>query len=352
MKPACFLLIVLSISAAFGQSKPAASPIKSTNSPADANLQLAWQYCQQSGTRAMLVMHEGKVVFEQYANGGSATRPQLLASGSKSFNGVLAEAAVEDGLLKLDDRVCDVITEWKNDPQKSQITYRQLLTLTSGLSPGSIRGKLGLAGWNDVLTVPMVSAPGEKFDYGGNHLNAFAAALQRKLRTETYESYLKRRILDPLGITLTWRGRFDDGNPQVAGGGFITARDWATFGEWVRREGNWNGKQIIAKNRLAECFVSTPQNPAYGLTWWLRRPVSPDLIQAIPLLRSEAGPFLSAPNLPDDVVMAAGAGKQRLYIIPSLKLVALRQGPLLTPNAEYTDVEFLNRLLLGKASRQ
>jgi CubicO group peptidase (beta-lactamase class C family) len=347
MKLVCLLLTLVSFSAVC-QTKQAAGPA----APAEVNLQQAWEYCQPSGTRAMLVMYDGKIIFEQYASGGSATRPQLLASGSKSFNGVLAEAAVEDGLLKLDDKVSDVVTEWKNDPQKSQITYRQLLTLTSGLSPGSIRGKLGLSGWNDVLAVPMATAPGEKFEYGGNHLNAFAAALQRKLKNETYESYLKRRILDPLGITLTWRGRFDDGSPQVAGGGFMTARDWATFGEWIRREGNWNGKQIIAKKRLAECFVSTPQNPAYGLTWWLKRPVDRELFQAIPLLRTELGPLLTSAYIPDDLVMAAGAGKQRLYVIPSLKLVAIRQGPLLSANGQFADIEFLSRLLRGKPNSQ
>lgn len=132
----------------------------------------------------------------------------------------------------------------------------------------------------------------------------------------------------------------------------MTARHWATFGEWVRREGDWNGQQILAGNRLAECFVGTPQNPAYGLSWWLREPVSAGLIQSIPLLRGEAGGIVTSTYLPDDLVMAAGAGKQRLYVIPSLKLVAVRQGPLQTTDAQYADVEFLSRLLRGRPDGQ
>lgn len=316
--------------------------------PSEASLQLAWQYARQANSQTMLVMHDGATIFEQYANGGSALKPQLLASGSKSFNGIVAEAAVEDGLIRLDDWVADVVPAWKTDPQKSLITYRQLLNLTSGLAPGDFGGTAGLSGWNDVLAVPMVAAPGQKFDYGGNPFNAFAAALQRKLGSETYENYLKRRILEPLGIGVVWGVRFSDGSPQVAGGAFMTARHWATFGEWVRREGDWNGKQILSKNRLAECFVGTPQNPAYGLSWWLREPVSADLIQSIPLLRGEAGGIVTATYLPNDLVMAAGAGKQRLYVIPSLKLVVVRQGPLQTTDAQYADEEFLSRLLRGK----
>ena len=322
---------------------PVASP------PSEANLQLAWQYARQVNSQTMLVMHDGAVIFEQYANGGSASKPQPLASGSKSFNGIVAQAAVEDGLIRLDDRVADVVPTWKTDPQKALITYRQLLTLTSGLDPGDIGGTKGRPGWNDVLAVPMVAAPGQKFDYGGNAFNAFAAALQRKLGSETYENYLKRRIFDPLGVAVTWFVRFDDGSPQVAGGAAMTARHWATFGEWVRREGDWNGKQILSKTKLAECFVGTPQNPAYGLSWWLREPVSADLLQSIPQLRDEVGGgIVTSTYLPDDLVMAAGAGQQRLYVIPSLKLVAVRQGPVQTTGVQFTDEEFLSRLLRGK----
>lgn len=317
--------------------------------PSEANLQLAWQYARQVNSQTMLVMHDGAVIYEQYANGGSVNKPQLLASGSKSLAGIVAQAAVEDGLIRLDDHVADMVPTWKTDPQKALITYRQLLTLTSGLDPGDIGGTKGRSGWNDVLAVPMIAAPGQKFAYGGNPFNAFAAALQPKLGNESYENYLKRRILDPLGVSVTWVVRFDDGNPQVGGGAAMTARHWAAFGEWVRREGDWNGKRILSRTRLAECFVGTPQNPAYGLSWWLRDPVSADLIRSIPQLQDEVGGgIVTSTYLPDDLVMAAGAGKQRLYVIPSLKLVVVRQGPVQTASAQFTDEEFLSRLLRGK----
>jgi len=115
----------------------------------------------------------------------------------------------------------------------------------------------------------MVGKPGGQFHYGSYHLCAFAEALQRRLKSktgETFEKYMERRILQPLGIKLEWRIRCADGNPQVGGGGFMTARDWATFGEFMRQGGTWNGKQIISKELLAECLQGTKQNPAYGLT--------------------------------------------------------------------------------------
>jgi hypothetical protein len=98
---------------------------------------------------------------------------------------------------------------------------------------------------------------------------------------------------------------------------------------------------------LAECFVGTPQNPAYGLTWWLKKKVSADLYRKIPILSWEWGDVANADWLPADLVAACGAGKQRLYVIPSLKLVVVRQGAL---SQGFSDLEFLSLLLRGKSA--
>ena len=75
----------------------------------------------------MLVYHRDELVFEEYFNGWSADQPHRLASGTKSFSGAMLAAAAEDGLLTLDEKVVETITEWKNDPRKSQVTIRHLL---------------------------------------------------------------------------------------------------------------------------------------------------------------------------------------------------------------------------------
>jgi CubicO group peptidase (beta-lactamase class C family) len=125
----------------------------------------------------------------------------------------------------------------------------------------------------------------------------------------------------------------------------MTARDWATFGEFVRLGGTWKGKELIEAKALAECFHGTEQNPAYGLAWWLREPVKPELLRSIPLLRREWGGLLEAEWVPDDLVAACGAGKQRLYVMPSRKLVVVRQGAL---SQSFEDAEFLSQLLRSK----
>ncbi|MCM8770083.1 MAG: beta-lactamase family protein [Candidatus Omnitrophica bacterium] len=307
------------------------------------SMEAAAKYSMSAGGQTMVVMYDGKIIFERYDNGGSPERLQMLASGSKSFVGIVAVAAVEDGYIKLDDKVSDVIEEWREDPLKSQITYRQLLNLTSGLTT-SERGVTSLfPSWKDIVAKPMTGKPGQQFEYGGYSLNAFAYALELKMRKETFENYLKRRILDPLGIKLEWRFRCADGNPQVAGGAFMTARDWAKFGELVRLGGKIGDKQLINSKILMECFQGSEQNQAYGLTWWLKKPVTSNLIGRLAII--SWGGVANSPKLPDDLVAACGAGKQRLYVISSLKLVIVRQGNL---SRKFNDVDFLKILLKQK----
>ena len=71
--------------------------------------------------------------------------------------------------------------------------------------------------WKEIVAKPMTGEPGQRFVYGAYHLIAFCEALQRKLGGESFEAYLKRRVLDPIGVTVEWKIRCTDGQPQVGG---------------------------------------------------------------------------------------------------------------------------------------
>src|SRR5438477_6971799 len=98
----------------------------------------AAKYSESKRGASVLVMQNGRTIFEHYANDGSAGGRWPIFSGTKSFWGIAALAAVRDGLFKLDDPVADTITEWKSDPRKSQITIRQLLSQTDGIEGASL----------------------------------------------------------------------------------------------------------------------------------------------------------------------------------------------------------------------
>jgi CubicO group peptidase (beta-lactamase class C family) len=321
----------------------AASPLP----PPQAAAKAAADYNKAHKGQTCIVMFDGKVIFEHYDNGGATDKVQLLASGTKSFVGLAAVAAVHDRILKLDDPVSESILEWKDDPLKAKLTYRQLLTLTSGLTAGEMGNLTKGPPWKEIASKPMTGRPGAQFEYGAYQLNACAYALERKLGNETFEAYLKRRILDPIGARVEWRFKCADGHPQVGSGAFMTALDWAKVGELVRLGGKWEGKQLVEEKLLAECFQGTVQNPAYGLTWWLKKPVTPEHVKKIPMLRMDWADVANADWLPADLVAACGAGKQRLYVMPSLKLVVVRQGSL---SKDFADIEFLSLLLRGKSA--
>lgn len=302
----------------------------------------AAEYSKAERGDALLVMVDGRIVFEAYHGRGKVDVPHVLHSGTKSFVGVLAIAAQQDALLVLDEPVATTLTEWQRDPAKRAITIRQLLTLTSGYEGGRSGRPPTYAA---AITAPTIAPPGEVFDYGPNPFQAFGELLKRKLATrgETVAAYLKRRVLDPLGIIVgEWAG-MAEGEPSLPSGAELTAREWAKFGEFVRQQGTARGQQVLPWEALSELFVGTQANPAYGLTWWLNVPVSTALEEEVRLLAMNFQGVDEVPGL-EGMVVAAGAFKQRLYVIPSHRMVVVRFGR--SGTRQFDDATFL-RLVTG-----
>jgi CubicO group peptidase (beta-lactamase class C family) len=285
-------------------------------------LRSAADYLKERNGHAMLVYHRDKLVFEEYFNGWSVDQPHRLASGTKSFSGAMLAAAVEDGLLKLDEKVADTITEWKNDQRKSQITIRHLLSLTSGIFGGSTR-ESSPSYARAVIIAGAKFWPGQRFQYGPIPYQIFGELMRRKLavKSESVEDYMKRRVLEPIGLKPSRWVKDEDGNIHLPNGAMMTAREWAKFGLFIQHQGNWQGQQIIPGKVLQECFVGTGANPRYGLTFWLK----------------------GGGRVPDDLIMARGRGTQRLYIIPSIEMVVVQ----FAETEQFDDSSFLQRLLVG-----
>ncbi len=268
-------------------------------------------YSAQRRGVSLLVMQRGRVVFEDYPNEGGPDRGWELASGTKSFCGVIAAAAVQDQLLDLDEPCADTLREWRGDNRR-RISIRHLLSLTSGIDGGRIGRPPTYA---DAVAMPATANPGERFAYGPAPFQIFGEIMRRKTNGDPLE-YLRRRILDPLEIRPTQWRRGGDGNPLMPQGAQFTARDWARFGEFVVRGGDGR----LDARALRACFESSRANPGYGLTWWLLRD---GLIPPGPRSGVDVSAELEARFGP--VSMAAGAGDQRLYLVPELGLVIARQ---------------------------
>jgi len=302
------------------------------------NYEAAATYSAQRRGVSLVVMRHGEIHFEDYPNQGSAGRGWELASGTKSFTGVMGAAAIQDGLIhSWDERCADTLTEWRDD-ERSRITLRHLLSLTSGISGGPIARPPPYA---EAIAQPATAPPGERFAYGPTPFQIFGEIMRRKLNGDPL-AYLQRRIFDPPRIEPTHWRRGRDGNPQMPSGAGFTARDWARFGWFVLRDGEGR----VDRAALRECFEPSRANPGYGLSFWLLRDglVPPGRIQSVdvdPELEHRFG----------RINMAAGAGDQRLYLIPNLDLVVARQASGILRalrgrgGVNYSDGAFLRALL-------
>jgi CubicO group peptidase (beta-lactamase class C family) len=329
-------LIAISTTA-FGQLRP-------------ADCARAAKYSESKRGISMLVMQNGRTIFEHYANRGSPGKRWPIFSGTKSFWGIAALAGVRDGLFKLDDLVSDTISEWKSDPRKSRITIRQLLSQTDGIEGASRLQRASMRDRNAMaIRLPIVAEPGSAFIYGPSHLQIFSELLRRKLQDRAITAYVESRVLNRLGLRHLNYKKDARGNPLLATGFELTAREWARLGELVLGQGNYHGRRIVSADLLREAFASSPANPSYGLTFWLNRQApngqEDDMERMLDLQWQSAqwtGICISK-DAPADMVVALGSGYQRLFIIPSMNALIVRQGS----NARFSDAHFL-RLALGR----
>jgi len=298
---------------------PAFLSADETSPGVPARFQPAVEYLDARNGHAFLVYRNGDLIAESYLNGWSADRAHRLASGTKSFSAALAILAIQDGLLEFDDKVSDTITEWKNDP-RSEITIRQLLSLTSGIDPGPT-GRV--PSYANAIEADLRNRPGRHFAYGPVPFQVFGELIRRKLEPQSLspDEYLTRKVFDPIGMKVdSWRTD-EDGNPHLPSGMFLTAREWAKYGQLICNLGQHDGKQILDAKLLKECFEPTDAQSRYGMTFWLN----------------------NTGNGPKDLVMAAGAGQQKLYIIPSLKIVIVQFAE--AEGRRYSEIDFLTRAL-------
>jgi CubicO group peptidase (beta-lactamase class C family) len=312
----------------------------------------AAKYSESRRGISMLVMQNGRTIFEHYANGGMGERRSPIFSGTKSFWGIAALVAVQNHLFQLDDRVADTITEWKNSSEgrKGQITIRELLNFTDGIEPATHLHRASIRDRNAMsIRLASLAPPGVVFTYGPSHLQIFCELLRRKLNGRSTSAYIQEHVLDPLDLHDLDYKKDRRGNPLPASGFELTAREWARLGELVLGHGNYHGRQIVSASLLRQAYTGSNANPSYGLTFWLNAQAPSarevDLEKEIDLAWGRAAwkGICVCRAAPPDTVVALGSDGQRLFIIPSLNALIVRQGW----GSKFSDGYFL-RLVLGR----
>lgn len=315
----------------------------------EAQLRAAAAYSAARRGYAFLVLQHGLVRFEEYANGHAAADSHKIYSGTKGFWMLAALKAVDEGLVGLEEPVADTIREWRNDPGKAQITIRHLLNFTSGIDAANHLHGDGFKNRNSLaLAIPHVAPCGRSFIYGPAALQVFDEVLRRKLadRRDTPTRYLERKVLEPLGFGPQRYLADTQGNPLLATGFTLTAREWARMGRLILR----GGDPLLSPEQLAQCFRGSEPNPAFGFGFWNNLHAADPKSREFDIEdeleknweKQDWANTCICRDAPPDLVASIGSGYQRLFVIPSLDLVVVRQGI----NARFSDGDFL-RLLLG-----
>ena len=314
------------------------------------DLPAAASYVKERKGNALLIKQHGKVIHESYANGAQRGEARRIYSGTKGYWGLAAMAAVEDGLLALDEKVSTTLPEWTGS--KKVITIEQLLDFNCGLERCLKLHQDGLTDRNQMaMDRPLVGTPGKSFIYGPSALQVFHEVLKRKLaarkRSDTPTRYLERRVLRPLGLGPQRYLADAKGNPLLAAGFLLSPNQWSRMGDLLLAE----GKPILKPASMKPLLEGSSANSAYSFGFWNNRAASKAGAREIDIEdqlevdwdRQNWSRVCIAKGVPSDLIACIGSGYQRLYAIPSLGLVIVRQGL----NARFSDGHFL-RTLLGK----
>jgi CubicO group peptidase (beta-lactamase class C family) len=264
---------------------------------------------------------------------------------------MMVGAAIRDGLIKsVDDPVGLYLNEWKDDP-RGKITLRQLLTMTSGLHNASM-SKNEMDAFNlmlgDVTGAALdagLDGPPGTFNYNNVNPQIAGMALSRVLAKAgqgRYADYLSKSLWCPLGnADATLWPEKQGGEPRYFAYLDASVRDWAKVGLLIQDQGQFGGKQVLPADWIAEMGKASAGNPGYGLLLWRGSPWVPQRRYSKEVAMTVPH---SAPYLAEDVLFLDGFGGQRVYVVPSAKLVIARSGEV---SMTWDDAVLVNLALKG-----
>lgn len=207
-------------------------------------------------TRAVVVMADGELAAERYADSYDAETRHISWSMAKTVTAVMVGMLVADGRLRLDEAAPVPMWQRRGDP-RAEITLRHLLQMRSGLrhteagdppyDSSEVRmlfldGRDDMARW--AKEQPLEAEPGEKFEYSSNTTVILADIAARALtdsddpdaRRKAVSEYLQERLFEPLGMD-SMMLEFDASGTLIGGSLMhASARDWAKFGEFLDRK--------------------------------------------------------------------------------------------------------------------
>lgn len=271
-------------------------------------------FLEEKNTKSFMILVDGRIVLEEYFNGHTQNTSWQWNSAGKTLVTTTTGIAQQEGLLNINNKVSQYLgVGWTSEPKEKEdlITSKHLLSMTSGINDESelvIKSNL-----------TYLADAGSRWSYH----NVFQKLMDvvAEASGESFESYFNAELKNKIGMEGFWD------NGLIFKVYNSDTRSMARFGLLALNKGKWDNEQIVGEAFFTES-TSTSQNinPSYGYLWWLNGKAS----YMVP--RSQAVyQGLLVPNAPADMYAAMGAQDQRLYLVPSKKMVIIRMGTASDP---------------------
>jgi CubicO group peptidase (beta-lactamase class C family) len=276
----------------------------------EAKLRAAVEFAGSRASRALVILLDGKILAEAYWT-ATSTSTRDVASVQKTVMSALVGIAIEKKLVALDETVTTILgAGWSNASasDEAKITLRHLLSMTSGLD----------------ATLARVAEPGAAWSYNTEAYHRVQLILEKRSGM-SIGALSEQWLFAPIGAThATWQLRPSAPDPKGAPvyGLTLTARDLARIGLLFMGGGKWGASTVVPTAHVAEAIAASQAlNPAYGFLVW-RNGTSFHLLP--PASARTEGPLV--PAAPMDLYAGLGKDDQKMYVVPSQRLVVTRLG--------------------------
>jgi CubicO group peptidase (beta-lactamase class C family) len=281
-------------------------------------------------THAVVVVHDGRVVAERYADGFGIDTPVHGWSATKSVNNALLGILVRQGKLKMEEPAPVAAWQTSGDPRRA-ITLDHLLRMESGLALGdSLTASLSTA-WDTsarmVFNEPdmagfaeraaLTTAPGTTWAYANGNPAILARIVRDRVGGHAVDvlRFARRELFGPLGIRGATLELDATGTPIAGAFLFATPREWARFGMLFLEDGVVGGTRILPEGWVRYSTTPTPNAfVGYGAGWWINQG------------DSQGARFRREHGMPADAFMALGIYGQTVVVVPAERLVIARFG--------------------------
>ncbi len=274
-----------------------------------------------ANTKAVVIVHNGRVIAERYAQGYGINTPILGFSMTKSVMNALVGILVRERKLAVDAPAS--VTAWGGSADlRRNITVEQLMRMTSGLAldeTGSgfdpsnqmFYDEPDMAGY--AQRAALVAVPGTRWAYSSASTHLLARIVRDRVggTADAVQRFAFRELFDVLGMRSVTLEMDATGTPIGAHYMLASARDWARFGSLYLDDGVVSGRRILPEGWV-QLSTSPSLGTPYGAGWWTNHGRSPAAAARI-----KAG-------LPADAFFAVGNLGQRIAVIPSERLVIVR----------------------------